>query len=103
MADRLDLHEELCDVLGSRNVYFQPPATVTMKYPCFVYERSSGLSPKADNKNYTYHQSYTITYISKDPDSLDLIRRFVLKFPQSRYNTHFTRDNLNHDTFSLYY
>ena len=32
MDRRLKLHEELCDILGSRNVYFQPPETVKMKY-----------------------------------------------------------------------
>lgn len=103
MADRLDLHEDLCDLLGSRNVYFQPPSTIRMSYPCFVYERSSGLSIRADDGTYTYHQAYNVTYITADPDSLDMIRRFVFKFPQSRYNTHFTSDNLNHDTFVLYY
>lgn len=103
MADRLDFHEELCDLLGSRNVYFQPPATVRMTYPCFVYERSSGLSHMADNGTYNYRQAYNVTYITKDPDSLDMIRKFVFKFSLSRYNTHFTSDNLNHDSFVVYY
>ena len=37
MERRLELHEALCEVLGSRNVYFQPPDNVTMRYPCFVF------------------------------------------------------------------
>jgi hypothetical protein len=37
MASRLALHEIRCEILDSRNVYFQPPASVKMKYPAIVY------------------------------------------------------------------
>ena len=36
---RLELQSVLEQTLGSRNVYFQPPASVKMKYPAIVYER----------------------------------------------------------------
>ena len=34
---RLELHEILCTILGSRNVYFQPPESIKMNYPAIVY------------------------------------------------------------------
>ena len=37
MRDRLDLHECLCKILNSNNVYFQPPENVRMNYPAIVY------------------------------------------------------------------
>ena len=40
MKTRYELHEFLCEILGSRNVYFQPPESVKMKYPAIVYERT---------------------------------------------------------------
>ena len=33
MKTRYELHEFLCEILGSRNVYFQPPESVKMKDP----------------------------------------------------------------------
>ena len=36
---RLELQDLLETVLGSQYVYFQPPATLRMRYPCIVYAR----------------------------------------------------------------
>ena len=35
---RNDLQKLLVEVLGSKNVYFQPPESVKMKYPAIVYQ-----------------------------------------------------------------
>lgn len=37
MASRLNLQTFLEEILESRNVYFQPPESVKMKYPAIVY------------------------------------------------------------------
>ena len=37
MASRLDLQTFLEELLESKNVYFQPPESVKMKYPAIVY------------------------------------------------------------------
>ena len=37
MTRRNELHEKFCDLLGSRNVYFQPPESVRLVYPCIIY------------------------------------------------------------------
>ena len=37
MRSRLDLHEALCEALGSKNVYFSPRSNVKMSYPAIVY------------------------------------------------------------------
>jgi len=39
MAPRLELQEVLESLLGSRNVYFQPPLNLKMNYPCIIYKR----------------------------------------------------------------
>ena len=28
MAERLKLHQELCELIGSKNVYFDPPESI---------------------------------------------------------------------------
>lgn len=102
MASRLELHEELCDLLGSRNVYYQPPETIKLKYPCIIYQRNSGDTQFANNEPYTFRVQYSVTIITKDPDS-DLIEKMAMRFPMCRMDRHFTTQNLNHDNFMIYY
>ena len=51
------------------NVYFQPPQSVKMIYPCIRYELDSENVRYADNRRYKYHKRYKITVIDRDPDS----------------------------------
>lgn len=101
MDRRLELHEILCDILGSRNVYFQPPESKKMQYPCIVYERNNGDTQFADNKPYEFRLAYDVTLIDKNPDSKVLLK--IAALPLSRFNRHYTADNLNHDSFVVYY
>lgn len=101
MGTRLQLHQILTDVLGSDHVYFQPPASVKMKYPCIVYQRTSGDTKFADNLPYKFKKRYQLTYIDTNPDS-DKIDKIAM-LPMCTYDRHFTSDNLNHDTFNLYF
>lgn len=100
MDKRLELHEELCGILGSRNVYFQPPESVKMKYPAIVYVRKAIENIMADNRAYKQNWGYELTYIDKDPDSENVKK--LSQLPYCRYDRHFITDNLNHDVFTLY-
>ena len=102
MATRLDLHEELCMLLGSRYVYFQPPASVNMHYPCIVYSLDTSQITYANNKAYTVSNAYELTVISEDPD-YDLYLSIIEHFPKCRMNRTFIADNLNHWILTLYY
>lgn len=101
MANRLDLQAELEELLGSRNVYFQPPASVRINYPAIVYTRSDIDNTFADDSVYTQSHFYEVTVIDEDPDSK--IVEAVSKLPTCRFSRHFTSENLNHDTFIIYY
>ena len=98
--DRLALHELLCEKLGSRNVYFQPPESVKMKYPAIVYSRNRIENTSADNVVYKQDVSYTITVIDRDPDSE--ITEQISTIPGIMYDRSYVADNLNHDTFRLF-
>ena len=100
MAPRTDLHI-LLQSLGAAAVYFQPPPTVKMVYPCIVYKRSNGYTKFADNKPYRYEKRYEVTVIASDPD--DPTSDKVAALPLCKYDRHFTSNNLNHDVFSLFY
>lgn len=101
MGLRTDLHDILKGILGSGHVYYQPPETVKLSYPCIRYEKAPGDQRHADNQLYSYRSRYNITLITRDPDS-DLVWK-LLELPMCRYDRHFTADNLYHDVFELYF
>lgn len=95
------LHDILCDILGSSNCYFSPPADIEMTYPCFIYNYTNDLDSFADNIHYNYSKRYTITYITEDPDSN--ISELMRKLPYCSSDRNFAVDGLNHFVYTLYY
>ena len=89
------------NVLGSRNVYFQPPESVKLKYPCVIYEKADIETVKANNNDYLLNERYTVTYITDDPDS-ELTYEF-LKLPYCSYDRRYVTNNLNHEVFTIYH
>jgi hypothetical protein len=104
MADRLKLDSELSKILGSRNLYYQPPSNIKMKYPCFVYSLSDPTIKYADNSTYFYINHYQVIYIDSNPDNVSIIIGKMLgTFDRISVNTPYVADNLNHCPFNLYY
>lgn len=101
MADRLDLQTMLEELLGSRNVYYQPPESIKMSYPAIVYNRSDIRNTYANNSVYSQAYAYTLTVIYYDPDS-EIVEK-ISKLPMCSFSRHFTSDNLNHDVFTIFY
>lgn len=98
---RLELHELLCDILGTRHVYYQPPESIKMSYPAIVYKRDNIDNRSADNLIYKQELAYSITVIDKNPDST--IVNDISRLPRCRFDRHYTANNLNHDVFRIYY
>ena len=101
MGSRLELHTLLENILGSHNVYFQPPASVDMHYPAIVYSRRNMVNNHANDGIYMQNKSYEVTVIDEDPDS-EIVNR-LSRVPYCQFDRHFISDNLNHDVFTLYY
>ena len=101
MKNRLELHEILCDCLGSRNVYFQPPESIKMQYPAIVYSRDDIENEHANNGVYMQSTAYNVIVIDADPDS-EVVTK-VSRLPMCIYDRHYAADNLNHDSFTLYF
>ena len=97
---RLKLHERFCSILGSRCVYYDPPETITMKYPAIVYNKARINTRHADNIKYLGRVAYTATLIRKDDDD-DILDRLLL-MPYTSYDRPMTANNLRHDTFTVY-
>lgn len=101
MRPRAELHEILCNVLGSRNVYFQPPETIKLKYPAIVYSRDNIRNYHANDNVYNQMIAYQLMIIDKNPDS-DIVQN-ISKLPLCQFNRHYVADNLNHDIFLIYF
>ena len=100
MSSRLELQTRLEDVLGSRNCYFQPPASIQMKYPAIVYSLSSIDKLLANDDMYKSLTAYQVTLIDKNPDTEFL--KPILKLRYCSFDRFYTADNLNHWVFTLY-
>lgn len=100
MDKRLELHEMLCEMLGSRNVYFQPPESIKLTYPAIVYSRKNFENRHADNTVYRQYISYEIIVIDPNPES-ECVQKIAM-LPLCTFDRHYKADNLNHDVFTLY-
>lgn len=101
MGTRLELQTLLEGVLGSGNVYFQPPSNLQMQYPCIVYAWDDAKTEFADNSPYSLAKRYRVTVIDKNPDTL--IPSDVTQLPLSTLDRIFTADNLHHYVINLYF
>ena len=101
MASRADLQILLEDLLGTKNVYYQPPESVKINYPAIVYSRENIQNFFADDMVYRQTKAYQIVVIDEDPDS-EIVEK-VSRIPTCRFNRHYVSDNLNHDVFLINY
>lgn len=107
MSNRLELHALLCEMVnitepdGDTHVYFDPPASVKMKYPALKYKRKNITVLRANGKVYRTIPGYELTWVDSNPDS-DMVEK-LLSLPYCSYDRHYKVDNLNHDTFTLHY
>ncbi len=101
MSKRLELQQLLENILGSRNVYFQPPESIKLSFPAIIYKRSSSFDTFADDLRYRNKIQYMVTVIDKNPDSN--ITGRVMEIPMTTLSRSYVANNLNHDVFTLYY
>lgn len=98
---RSALHAILTSIEGPTKVYFQPPASVHMEYPCIVYRRDDKWQTHADNKPYAGMTAYQVTVIDRDPDSE--IPGRVAALERCSFDRFYTADDLNHDVYTLFF
>ena len=101
MGNRLNLHEELKTILGSKNVYFQPPETIKMHYPAIVYSLATIKHLPADDLGYLKYRAYLLILIDPNPDS-EIVDK-ILELPKCRFDRAYAADNLNHWAFTVFY
>lgn len=101
MASRLELQTTLETLLGSRNVYYQPPESIKMNYPAIRYSKSDIGVNYANNITYITNNTYEIIVMDTKPDNAVINK--LLALPYCTYNRGYKADGLNHDVFTLYF
>lgn len=100
MRTRLELQAALERLVGSRNVYFQPPESLNIKYPCIIYETHDLKNRFANNNIYKQNFSYQLVLVDSNPDSE--IFKNMCKIPQIKFKNFYISENLNHYVFESY-
>lgn len=107
MGQRIELHSVLCELLAGftdhseKKVYFQPPETVKLSYPCIIYKLAVESPQYADNLKYLGMKRYTVTIIDRNPDSE--IPDAVSLLPYCKFDRSYSADYLNHFVYELYF
>ena len=105
MKMRIELQYKLEDILESRNVYFQPPEYIKLKYPCIIYSLDNIKHENANNIKYTKQKKYNITLVFNDYDDI-LHDKFVNRLLDLDYcylDRSFINENMYHYIFTLYF
>ena len=102
MGDRLSLQTELEDLLLTGKVYFQPPSSIKLIYPCIVYKLDGFDTRYADSAIYKNKTRYSVILIDQNPDS-SFPLTILSAFEYCSFDRYYIADNLNHYAFTLYY
>ena len=81
------------------HVYFEPPESVKMSYPCFVYHFTDLNKVNADDGTYLVSEEYSVRYISKKPDPQ--IPKALMMLSRVSFDGHYVVDNLHHFRFTI--
>lgn len=99
---RENLHQILTDILGSKYVYYQPPESIKLHYPCIIYSKKQPNEKRANDSIYSFTNRYDLTFITKDPDS-NIPESIHKALPMSSMDTQFISDGLYHNPITVYY
>ncbi len=107
MANELkweDLRAQLYLIHDTENVYYDPPESIRMDFPCFRFELNNFDVSHADNKAYSKKPRWAVTYITRDIEEIEQVAEEMLEhFKYCNFDTSFRADNLEHAVFNLYF
>ena len=99
---RFLLQNQLETLLGLDHVYFNPPESISLVYPCLIYTLSNKLVNSADDKMYKKMDRYELTYIHIDPDDL-FVDSLLSNFNYIKFDRQAIVKNVYNDYLILYF
>lgn len=99
MDRRLELDAHFRRII--EHVYFQPPESIQLEYPCIVYNVNNMDSQFGDNRPYRVGTRYRVILIHRNPDNS--LKDVLAEFPQCVMDQTYFSNNLNYYAYNLYY
>lgn len=103
---RLELQEYLKEVLGSEEVYYEPPDGARLSYPCICYQLGRMSNRAADNRpDFLLWDSYTVMYIVQEALDTREAGSTLEKLRSSEgfvFDRTYVLDKLHHYVFTAY-
>ena len=99
MRDRTELDDLLKTFCN--HVYFQPPESLRLEYPCIIYSMDKLKPQHADNRPYILHRYYSMRYITWDPDDPLVVK--LAELPKCEFSRVYTKNNLYHHSYTIFY
>ncbi len=97
---RIKFHNKLVVILGTNYVYYQPPASTKLTYPCICYTLKKMDSKYSGNQMYTYDRAYEVVLIHTKP--YNDIKDALLTMAKCRFDRTYISDNLYHYVYLIY-
>lgn len=101
MASWQSLRKKLVEILGSSNVYYNPPEDIRISYPCIIFQLEDIERRSADNIGYIKKHRYQLKLIDYIPDNP--ARDKLMDLPYCTFDRSYKADNLNHDILEIYW
>ncbi len=98
---RMEFGKKLRSLEDGSHTYFQPPSSVRIEYPCFIYSRDVGRTMRADDRRYGYAEGYEVIYITTDPDTVTP-QKVMDAFTYCSDGKPYIKDGLYHYPFTIY-
>lgn len=102
MDRRQKLHEELKRVTGIKNVYFQPPESIKLKYPCVIYSKQPFRTVRANNTAWINNRPYRVVIVCSDGDN-KFAEMLLNGFKYCSYDSRYISNNMYHDSLTIFY
>jgi len=100
MKTRIKLQKFLEKVAAPYHVYFQPPDSLYIDYPCVIYHLSNVKNLYANNNIYKQDKFYELIIVDSNPDSI-LFEKFC-KLPMCKFKNFYVSESLNHFVFDIF-
>lgn len=101
--ERVEMHQMLKSLFPAHmepRVYFQPPQSTKIEYPCMIYKLSDMPQKWANNLPYHWERAYQLTYISRDPKDPMIEKLIALR--ETKFDRYFSSDNLHHFVYTIF-
>lgn len=96
---RLSLQATLEAIPGIKKVYYQPPASIHLQYPCIIYSLDDDDKVYANGSPYLNRVKFSILVITKDPLPEEMMS-VLNSLPYVSFSRHYTSDNLHHYSYT---